>query len=448
MRYIGTIPMKKRLYVETWGCQMNIHQSEGIVGVLERNGFTLTESLADADVAIFNTCMVRQKAEEKVYGRIGAVVEEKRKRNVLLGVGGCLAQVRGEDLLKRFKAIDFVFGSNDLAALPGIVKEAAEPRNERIAHLVPAVGIDEVPFRRQSPVTAMVTITRGCSNFCSYCVVPYARGPLRSRDPHEILREAEQATRDGYLEILLLGQNVDSYGTDRPQYGSFAELLGRIADIGTPRIRFTSSHPKDMTPQVIEQIAAHDNICNHIHLACQSGSDRILAEMNRGYTCQGFLSILEGARSVIPDINITTDLIVGYPGETEEDFADSLELIRQARFGSIFVAMYSPRPGTRSTLVADDVTAKVKNARLHEVLDLQREIALLQNRSRIGLQLDVLIEGRTRDGKAYGRTDAHRTVVIAGEGIVGEFVPVLIEDATTAALVGKRVDSMVSQGAQ
>ena len=247
MRYIGTIPMKKRLYVETWGCQMNIHQSEGIVGVLERNGFTLTESLADADVAIFNTCMVRQKAEEKVYGRIGAVVEEKRKRNVLLGVGGCLAQVRGEDLLKRFKAIDFVFGSNDLAALPGIVKEAAESRNERIAHLVPAVGIDEVPFRRQSPVTAMVTITRGCSNFCSYCVVPYARGPLRSRDPHEILREAEQATRDGYLEILLLGQNVDSYGTDRPQYGSFAELLGRIADIGTPRIRFTSSHPKDMT---------------------------------------------------------------------------------------------------------------------------------------------------------------------------------------------------------
>ena len=442
------IEMTKRLYVETWGCQMNIHQSEGIVGVLERDGFTLTESLADADVAIFNTCMVRQKAEEKVYGRIGAVVEEKRKRDVLLGVGGCLAQVRGEDLLKRFKAIDFVFGSNDLANLPGIVAEAADVRNKQIAHLAPPVGIDEVPSKRQSPVTAMITITQGCSNFCSYCIVPYARGPLRSRDPNEILREAEQATRDGYPEILLLGQNVDSYGTDRPQYGSFANLLERIADIGTPRIRFTSSHPKDMTPQVIEQVASHDNICNHIHLACQSGSDRILREMNRGYTRQGFLSILEGARSVIPDINITTDLIVGYPGETEEDFADSLELIRQARFGSIFVAMYSPRPRTRSSLVVDDVITEVKSARLHEVLDLQREIALSQNRSRIGVQLEVLIEGKTRHGEAYGRTDDHRTVVIAGNGAVGEFVPVFIEDAKAAALVGKRADSMVPQGAQ
>jgi len=442
------IEMTKRLYVETWGCQMNIHQSEGIVGVLERDGFTLTKSLADADVAIFNTCMVRQKAEEKVYGRIGAVVEEKRKREVLLGVGGCLAQVRGEDLLRRFKAIDFVFGSNDLAALPGIVHNAGEARSRRIAHLVPPVGIDEVPSKRQSPVTAMVTITQGCSNFCSYCVVPYARGPLRSRDPNQILHEAEQATRDGYPEILLLGQNVDSYGTDRPQYGSFANLLEHIADIGTPRIRFTSSHPKDMTPQVIEQIAAHDNICNHIHLACQSGSDRILREMNRGYTRQGFLSILEGARSVIPDINITTDLIVGYPGETEEDFADSLELIRQARFGSIFVAMYSPRPRTRSALVADDVTPEVKSARLHHVLDLQREIALAQNRRRIGVQLEILIEGKTRNGEAYGRTDDHRTVVIAGKGAVGEFVPVFVEDATAAALVGKRADSMVPQGAQ
>jgi len=351
-------------------------------------------------------------------------------------------------LLKRFRAIDFVFGSNDLAALPRILEEGADTRHKRIAHLVPPIGIDEVPYTRQSPVTAMVTITQGCSNFCSYCVVPYARGPLRSRDPHEILREAEKATRDGYPEILLLGQNVDSYGTDRPQYGSFADLLERMADIGTPRIRFTSSHPKDMTPQVIEQIAAHDNICNHIHLACQSGSDRILSEMNRGYTRQGFLSILESTRRVIPEINITTDLIVGYPGETEDDFAESLELIREARLGSIFVAMYSPRPGTRSALVADDVPQEVKNERLHEVLDLQREIALSQNRSRIGLQLDVLIEGKTRDGRAYGRTDDHRTVVIAGEGAIGEFVTVFIEDATTAALVGKRVNSMVSQGAQ
>ena len=426
---------------------MNIHQSEGIIGVLEQDGFSLTESLADADVVIFNTCMVRQKAEEKVYGRIGAVVEQKRKRRVVLGVGGCMPQVRGENLLKRFPAIDFIFGSSDIASLPGIVHAASEKQGERIAHVTPPLGIDEVSPHRQSPVTAMVTITQGCSNFCSYCVVPYARGPLRSRNPDAILREVDEATRAGYPEILLLGQNVDSYGTDLPAYGSFAQLLGRIADVGTPRIRFTSSHPKDMTPQVIEQIAAHKNICKHIHLACQSGSDRILHEMNRGYTRSDFLSILAGARDVVPEINITTDLIVGYPGESDEDFAATLELIKQARFGSIFVAMYSPRPRTRSALLPDDVTPEVKSARLHAVLDLQREIALSQNKRRIGSKLVVLIEGKTRTGRAYGRTDAHRTVVIDGDASVGQFVPVFIEDATTAALIGKRVDSMVPQGA-
>ena len=438
--------MNKRLYVETWGCQMNIHQSEGIVGILEQNGFTLTESLADADLVIFNTCMVRQKAEEKVYGRIGAVVEEKRKRDVLLGVGGCLAQVRGKDLLRRFQAIDFVFGSNDLASLPRVVKEASQSRDERIAHLVPPIGIDEVPVERKSPVTAMVTITQGCSNFCSYCIVPYARGPLRSRAPESILREVRAAVHKGYPEILLLGQNVDSYGTDRSEYGSFADLLGKIAETGAPRIRFTSSHPKDMTTEVIEKIASYDNICNHIHLACQSGSDRILASMNRGYSRDDFLNILKRARSLIPQINITTDLIVGYPGETDDDFAATLDLVKQARFGSIFVAMYSPRPGTRSAHLVDDVPPEVKSSRLHNVLDLQRQIALEQNRRLVGREFDVLVEGKTRTGEAYGRTDTHHTVVLTGEGRVGEFVRVHIDEATTAALIGKRVDSMVPQG--
>lgn len=440
--------MNKRLYVETWGCQMNIHQSEGIVGTLKQNGFTLTESLAEADLVIFNTCMVRQKAEEKVYGRIGAVVEEKRKREVLLGVGGCLAQVRGKDLLQRFPAIDFVFGSNDIASLPKVVEEASKSRDERIAHLVPPIGIDDVPLERKSPVTAMVTITQGCSNFCSYCIVPYARGPLRSRHPEAILREVRAAVHEGYPEILLLGQNVDSYGTDSPEYGSFADLLGHIAETGAPRIRFTSSHPKDMTSEVIEKMAAYDNICNHIHLACQSGSDRILAEMNRGYSRDDFLNILRSARRLIPHINITTDLIVGYPGETEEDFAATLDLVREAGFGSIFVAMYSPRPGTRSSRLVDDVPPEVKSARLQSILDLQRQIALEQNRRSIGSEFEVLVEGKTRTGEAYGRTDTHRTVVLAGGGAPGEFVRVHIDEATTAALIGRRVDSMVPQGAQ
>ncbi len=415
------------------------------MGVLEADGYTLTDSLSDADVVIFNTCMVRQKAEEKVYGRIGAVVEEKRKRVVLLGLGGCLAQARGESLLKRFKAIDFLFGSSDLASLPLLVEKA---HWGKAAHLVPPLSIDEVPYERSSSVTAMVTITQGCSNFCSYCIVPRARGPLRSRDPDRILREVEKVTYAGYPEVLLLGQNVDSYGTDQPQYGNFASLLSKIADVGTPRVRFISSHPKDMTLEVLEQIASRENICNHIHLACQSGSDRILAQMNRGYSRDDFLAILQAARKLVPEINITTDVIVGYPGETESDFADTLDLILQASFGSIFVAMYSPRPKTRSAFQNDDVPLQLKKDRLHQVLDLQREIATSQNRSCVGKKLEVLIEGSTNDGRPYGRTGTHRTVVVEGEGKMGEFVQVFIEDATTAVLIGKRVDSMVPEGAQ
>jgi tRNA-2-methylthio-N6-dimethylallyladenosine synthase len=427
---------------------MNIHQSEGIVGVLEANGYTLTGSLADADVVILNTCMVRQKAEEKVYGRIGAVIEEKRKRKVLLGVGGCLAQVRGENLLRRFRAIDFLFGSSDLGSLPQVVKQAENAEGRKVFHLPSPLGIDDVAYSRSSSVTAMVTITQGCSNFCSYCIVPRARGPLRSRDPDSILREVEKLTHAGYSEVLLLGQNVDSYGTDQPRYGNFAGLLGKIADIGTPRIRFTSSHPKDMTLEVLEQIASRENICNHIHLACQSGSDLILADMNRGYSRDDYLSILQAARRLVPGINITTDIIVGYPGETESDFAETLDLIRRARFGSIFVAMYSPRPNTRSSFLNDDVSLELKKDRLHRVLDLQRQIAFSQNRSCIGKQLEVLIEGSTNDGKPHGRTDTHRTVVVEGEGKMGEFVPVLIEEATAAALAGRRVNSLVPEGAR
>ncbi len=424
---------------------MNIHQSEGIAGVLERAGFSLTDSLSNADVVVFNTCMVRQKAEDKVYGRIGAVVEEKRKRRVILGVGGCMAQVRGTALLKRFSAIDFIFGSSDLAAFPDMVRRSTT-RGERIAHLPIPTDIDCVDYHRQSPVTAMITITQGCSNFCSYCIVPYARGQLRSRPPDGILEEARTAFQAGYREILLLGQNVDSYGRDRPQYGDFSNLLEELAAIGTPRIRFTSSHPKDMTPSVLGTIARHENICNHIHLASQSGSDRILRMMNRGYTRAYFLDILDRAREEIPGINITTDLIVGHPSETEADFEATLELVERARFGSIFVAMYSPRPGTRSAELADDIPVEAKSARLHAILDLQREIALNQNRNLIGTTLEILIEGVTKDGQPYGRSNDHRTVVLDGDGTIGEFVSVSIEGATTAALKGKRIDSMVAQG--
>jgi len=428
--------MGNRVYIETWGCQMNLHQSEGIAGTLERAGFVPTDSLADADVVLFNTCAVRQKAEEKVYGRIGAVAEEKRTRPLCFGLGGCVPPVRGEWLLSRFPTVDFLFGTSDLDALPGLI--AAAQRGEgRVAHLPRRAKRGASLYRRRSPVTAMVTITEGCSMGCSYCVVPRARGPLESRPPEQVLAEVEGLAEGGWKEVLLLGQNVNSYGRDRPEYGDFAALLTRVARTGIPRVRFTTSHPRDLSPNVLEAIADHANVCKHLHLACQSGSDRILTAMNRGYTRAEFLEIVRRARDVVGPINVTTDLIVGYPGESEADFAATIDLAREARFGSLFAAKYSPRPGTASARLRDDVPEATKAARLEELLDLARTISLEENRRRIGETVDVLVEGPTRGEAWYGRADDHRTVVLSGDVRVGDLVPVRIDGASAAALSGQ-----------
>ena len=438
--------MGKRLYIETWGCQMNRHQSEGITGILDRAGLTLTSTPSEADVVVFNTCAVRQKAEEKVYGRIGAIAKLKEERDIVFGVGGCMAQARGAALLKRFPVIDFLFGTAELSALPKILCEVGA-RRRQIAHLPNPTGMEEFFYRRENLATAMVTITQGCSNFCSYCIVPYARGPLRSRSREEIVAEVSGLRKAGYKEVLLLGQNVDAYGRDNPDYGGFPELLTEVAQTGIQRVRFTTSHPRDITAQVLETIAEEENICNHIHLACQSGSDRILRAMNRGYTREAFLSIVEKAREMVEGINLTTDLIVGYPGEREGDFRATMELIERERFGSIFVAKYSPRPGTRSALVPDDVPDDVKDMRLQEVLIRQREIAVEENRRRIGQVVQVLVEGRTRNGAFHGRGDDHRTVVLTGDVEIGAFVPVRIEAASAAALSGQVLVPVTARGA-
>lgn len=426
--------MRNRVYIETWGCQMNLHQSEGLVGVMEEAGYRLVDRLQDADIVLFNGCMVRQKAEEKVFGRIGAVVEEKRRREVLLGVGGCLGQIHGSALLKRFSAIDFLFGSRGHSAIPALIEQVRRD-GARIAAVDDGTEIDEIPFHRSSAVSAMVTITEGCSNFCSYCIVPYARGPMRSRAPERILSEVEAAVGDGYREVMLLGQNVNSYGTDRPEFGGFVSLLRRVALTGIGRIRFTSSHPRDMTEEVLETIASHSNICSHIHLACQSGSDRVLAEMNRGYTRSHFLGIVEAARRIVPGINITTDLIVGYPGETDEDFEETMRLLDEARFGTVYVAKYSPRSGTRSARGEDNVTADVKNERLQRVLTRQRAIALEQNERFIGETVSVLVESVSAEA-VIGRADDHRTVLLDGPAAVGELREVRIHAASASSLTG------------
>ena len=425
--------METRVYIETWGCQMNLHQSEGIGGVLASAGYVIEEDLKLADVAIFNGCMVRQKAEEKLFGRVGAVVEEKRKRPVLLGVGGCLGQIHGESLLKRFASIDFVFGSSGHQSLPSLIDRA---RNHRLSELSEPVFDTKSAVRRRSRVSGMVTITEGCSNFCTYCIVPYARGPMRSRPRDLILKEIEQLCEAGYREVLLLGQNVNSYGTDQPTYGDFAELLTVVARTGISRVRFTTSHPKDMSEAVLRVMEREANVCHHMHLACQSGSDDVLHAMNRKYNRNHYLSIIDMGRDILPDLNITTDLIVGFPGETDDDFEQTMELIERVRFGSVFAAKYSPRPMTRGADLPDDVSVSVKEERLERVLARQRIIALEENHRFIGREIEVLIEGVTKKGDLYGRAGDHRTVICRGDGDVGEIVTVRVEGASASSLSG------------
>jgi len=425
--------MRTSIYIETWGCQMNLHQSEGIAGVLEQAGYRRVNRIEDADIVLFNGCMVRQKAEEKVYGRIGAVIEEKRVRPVLLGVGGCLGQIRGSDLLDRFPAIDFVFGSSGFTSLPAMVERS---RTERFTEAGDHLNVEEAPSPLALRISAWVTIAEGCSNHCAYCIVPHARGPLRSRAPERIVAEVRSLARRGTREVVLLGQNVNAYGQDRPPYGGFAALLGRVAATGITRIRFTSSHPCDLTDEILAAIASHSAVCPHLHLACQSGSDRVLARMNRGYTRARFLDLVARARSAVDGINVTTDLIVGFPGESDREFEETLSLLEEARFGSVFVAAYSPRPFTVSSRMADDVPASLKSERLQRILDRQRQIALEENEHFVGRDVIVLIEGRSRDGNWRGRAADHRTVIVDGVAASGDLVAVRIQDASPSGLVG------------
>lgn len=425
--------MGTRVCIETWGCQMNLHQSEVIAGVLTSAGYVIVDSLEQADVVIFNGCMVRQLAEEKVFGRIGAVADEKRKRPVLLGVGGCMGQIHGDALIRRVASIDFVFGASGHHALPALIEQA---KGQRVAALAEPIFESEWSVQRQSAVTGMVIITEGCSNFCSYCIVPYARGPMRSRPRDLILKEVDDLCQRGYKEVLLLGQNVNSYGTDQPSYGSFAELLTQVAATGIRRVRFTTSHPKDISETIFLAMAQSPNVCHHLHLACQSGSDDMLRAMNRKYDRDHYIAMTDLGRKIMPDLNFSTDLIVGFPGETDADFEATMTLIERVRFGTVFVAKYSPRPMTRSAELPDDVPASVKEERLDRVLSRQRMIALEENSRFVGQDLDVLVEGVSRSGLMYGRADDHRTVMCLGEAALGDFVVVHVEGTSVSSLSG------------
>ena len=432
----------KKLYIETYGCQMNVADSEVVASVMQMAGYEATESLDEADAVFLNTCSVRDNAEQKIYHRLDALDAIKRKRPLIIGVLGCMAERVKDDLLQNHHA-DLVAGPDAYLSLPDLIAQAETGHKAINIELSTSETYrDIVPQRLHGArIGGFVSIMRGCNNFCHYCIVPYTRGRERSRDVESILREVRDLRDRGFKEVTLLGQNVNSYRLDNLD---FPGLLRRVAEEAPEmRIRFTTSHPKDMSDETLRVIAEMPNVCKHIHLPVQSGSDRILKLMNRKYTREWYLGRVEAIRRIIPDCGLSTDIFVGYHSETEEDHQLSLSLMREVGYDSAFMFKYSERPGTyASKHLPDDVPEEEKIRRLNELIALQTEISAQQNKKDEGKEFDVLIEGfskRSRE-QLMGRTEQNKAVVMPKAGHhIGETVRVRITGSTSATLLGEIV---------
>ena len=436
----------KQLFLQTFGCQMNQYDSERIARVMGRMGYAVTDRVENADLILLNTCSVRDKAEQKVYSALGRLKEIKEQRaGVIIGVGGCVAQQEGEALLKRVPHLDLVFGTHNIHKLPEIVEQVQTLESrpvETAFYRDPSYMEDPEDEVQVRGARAFVTIMQGCNKVCSFCIVPHVRGREVSRPGEKILREVEALADRGVVEVMLLGQNVNSYGKMTPGELSFAELLGRVNAIdGIERIRFTTSHPQDLSPELIEVFAELDKLCQHLHLPVQSGSDGVLARMRRGYTRAEYLDRIERLRARRPEVALSTDIIVGFPGETDDEFNATLELLEQVGYDEIYSFTYSPRPQTVSAkLYDDDVPDDTKRDRLSRVQGLQREISLRKNRERIGGIEEILVEGRSKlkNGQIMGRTRSNRIVNLFGpESLTGALVAARITGATATSLIGE-----------
>ncbi len=433
----------KLLYVETFGCQMNVSDSEKIVALLKQAGYHPTQDYSRADLIILNTCSVRDKPEKKVYKSLDKFKGLKNSnRRLVLAVGGCVAQQEGERLLDSVPYLDLVFGTHNLHLLPEMVRKAEEGQrlaevgfidNETRADLFP---VDD----HAAGISRFVTIMQGCDNYCSYCIVPYVRGREVSRRSVDILRELGRLAENGVSEVTLLGQNVNSYGLKNTGEPDFAAFLSLVAEVpGIERIRFTTSHPRDISLPLIQCFSALPKLCSHIHLPVQSGSDAVLSRMNRGYTRAEYLEKIGALRAARPDIQITGDMIVGFPGESEEDFQETLSLMEEVGYIDLFSFKYSVRPGTRAAEFPDDVAEAVKRERLDRLLALQRKMTLERNRSFVGSVQKVLIEGESKRGdQLSGRTSGNRVVNFTGDKVlIGRIVDVLITRAFQNSLLGE-----------
>jgi len=425
---------------------MNKCDSEVLASILSEHGYSYVDDFQEADVLLLNTCSVRDTAERKVLGRLERLKHLKAKRpDMILGVCGCMAQSWEKELLKKFPYIDIILGTSRLLELPDLIEKRLELKYPVIDVLESPYHDEAVPTVRESSVTAWVTIMHGCNNFCSYCIVPYVRGRERSRSSSSILQEIKSLGEKGYKEITLLGQNVNSYGLDSNESLDFADLLVFIDkdSSGIERIRFTTSHPKDVSPKLIDAIAQLPKVCKHFHLPAQAGSNNVLAKMNRGYTREHYLNLIEKLREKVPGISITTDLIAGFPGETEEDFQDTLDLVRRAEFDIGFCFRYSPRRDTPAASMPDQLPEEVKMRRLYELLKIQDEISVTKNRVMTGTIHEVLVEGRNPkdESQLLGRTDTNKIVFFKGEtDLIGQIITVKIVDAGNWSLRGELCD--------
>ncbi|UMZ73522.1 tRNA (N6-isopentenyl adenosine(37)-C2)-methylthiotransferase MiaB [Natranaerofaba carboxydovora] len=453
--------------IEVFGCQMNEHDAEVLRGMLSQMGYEETSSEEEADVLLLNTCAVREKAEHKVLAKIGMLKELKEKKpNMVIGICGCMVQQQWmADKIKRdFHHIDLVFGTHNLHYFPHLFRQVVE-EGKRVFDVWESESgiVEELPKQRTSGIKAWVVITYGCNNFCSYCIVPYVRGRERSRKIEDIEKEVLDLASKGFKEVTLLGQNVDSYGKDMGLKGGFTQLLKRLDEIdGIERIRFMTSHPRDFDEELIEFISKSKRVCEHIHLPIQAGSNNILKKMNRGYTKEEYMELIERIREYIPHVSVTTDIMVGFPGESEEDFNDTLDVVKKVRFDNAYTFVYSKRKGTPAAEMEDQVDEKVKKERIQKLISEQQQISLEINKEMMGKTFEILVEGTSKNDSSVftGRTRTNKIVhfrpnntdnkdlednneALDSEKLVGNLVNVKITEAKSYTIFGSLQDGLL-----
>lgn len=437
---------KPKLFIKTFGCQMNVNDSEYIIGQLEQLGYSTTEDIFKSNLILLNTCCVRAKVEQKIYSLIGKIKKIKENNpNVILGICGCMAQKEKENIFERAPYVDFIFSPSQVNNLEEIINTVKYGNKKYIScENTPEFSFNHIPVKRESKISAWIQIMRGCNNYCSYCVVPYTRGPEQSRGVSEIISEVKILAKDKYKEIYLLGQNVNSYGNDLSQSATFSKLLESLNNInGIERIRFTTSHPKDFSFDLIKTIKKCNRICNNIHLPIQSGSTKILKMMNRKYDINCYKNIIKEIRNNIDNISITTDVMVGFPGETEDDFMDTLNAFKKIEFDEAYTFIYSNRENAIASLLPDQVPLQVKKERLWKLIDLQKEISTKINKKLEREILEVLVDKKSKkhiENQFSGRTGTNKTVVFTSkQDLLGKLVKVKIIKSSPWTLYGELI---------